>query len=64
MCDTIISVTPYNAIHTDSNNSLYIIIGSVLGFFFLVALLICVFLKFFRTKGNYEIREEKLGQNE
>ena len=50
MADSIISVVPYNASYSDSNNSLYIIIGSVLGFFVLVAFLICVFLKFFRTK--------------
>ncbi|KAM3139429.1 hypothetical protein pb186bvf_008454 [Paramecium bursaria] len=64
IADTIISVVPYNATYTDSNNSLYIIIGSVLGFFFVIALLICVFLKFFRTRQDYEIREQRLSQDE
>lgn len=64
MADTIISVVPYNATYTDSNNSLYIIIGSVLGFFFLIALIICVFLKFFRTRQDYEIKEVRLGQDD
>ena len=59
--DTIISVTPYNITYSDSNSSLYIIIGSVLGTFLLIAILICIFFKFVRNKNRYDIKDERLG---